>query len=247
MSNFTNFTTAVPFADFSAENWEALVRDSTNPENTSWDEVEMLMLRNAHRGTTHILKNYVDQVLNGAINHYNGALATAYNRINILEAEVTHLWGELTRLPRGNIASKAKVPEPPTFAGSENKMHLHDWLSQIALTRLRASASTYMKSYYDKVQAGQGVGSWGDFAQELKNIYRQRDDKEGAKKELTALWVNKDLAKKNFVKYAEQYRTLVRIVNYSDEVHIDKMKEVIPNELRNALVIYNLQKHGLTI
>ena len=88
-----------------------------------------------------------------------------------------------------------------------------------------------MKLYYHKVQAGQGVGSWGDFAQELKNIYRQRDDKKRAKKELTALWVNKDLAKKNFVKYAERYRMLARIVNYSDEVHIDKMKEVIPDEL----------------
>jgi len=72
-------------------------------------------------------------VLNGAINHYNGALTTAYNRIATLEAEVTCLWRELTRLPGGNVASKAKVPEPPTFAGSENKMHLHDWLSQIAL------------------------------------------------------------------------------------------------------------------
>jgi len=116
-------------------------------------------------------------VLNGAINHYNSALATAYNRIDTLEAEVTCLWGELTRLPGGNIASKAKVPEPPTFVGSENKMHLHDWLSQIALycsassitvdnqkivyalTRLHAPASTYMRSYYNKVQAGQGVGS----------------------------------------------------------------------------------------
>jgi len=144
-------------------------------------------------------------VLNGAINHYNGALATAYNIIDTLEAEVTRLWGELTRLPGGNVASKAKVPEPPTFAGSENKMHLHDWLSQIALyclassitadnqkivcalTRLCAPTSTYMKSYYDKVQAGQGVGSWGDFAQKLKNIYGQQDDKEGTKKELTAL------------------------------------------------------------
>ena len=144
-------------------------------------------------------------MLNGAINHYNSTLATAYNRIDTLEAEVTCLWGELTRLPGGNIASKAKVPEPPTFVGSENKMHLHDWLSQIALycsasgitvdnqkivctlTRLHTPASTYMKSYYNKVQAGQGVGSWGDFAQELKNIYGQRDDKERAKKELTAL------------------------------------------------------------
>jgi len=35
MLNFTNFTTTVLFADFSAENWEILVRDSTNPENTS--------------------------------------------------------------------------------------------------------------------------------------------------------------------------------------------------------------------
>ena len=49
------------------------------------------------------------------------------------------------------------------------------------------------------------------------------------------LWVNKDLAKKNFIKYAEQYRTLARIVNYSNEVHIDKMKEVISDKLQNAL------------
>jgi len=97
-----------------------------------------------------------------------------------------------------------------------------------------------MKSYYDKVQAGLSIGSWGNFAQELKNIYGQRDDKEEAKKELTALWVNKDLARKDFVKYAEQYRTLARIVNYSDEVYIDKMKEVISDELQNALVIYKI-------
>ena len=82
MLTFTNFTVTVPFADFSAENWEALIRDSTNPENTSQDEVEMLMLRNAHRGTTYTLKNYVDQVLNRAINYYNSALTTA-----TLEAE----------------------------------------------------------------------------------------------------------------------------------------------------------------
>ena len=91
------------------------------------------MLRNAHQGTSLLLKNYIDQVLNGAINHYNSTLTTAYNRIATLEAEVIHLWGELTRLPRGNIASKTKVPEPPTFAGLENKMYLYNWLSQIAL------------------------------------------------------------------------------------------------------------------
>ena len=62
----------------------------------------------------------------------------------------------------------------------------------------------------------------------------------GAKKELMALWVNKDLTKKNFIKYAEWYKMLARIVNYSDEVHIDKMKKVIPDELQNALVIYEI-------
>ena len=131
---FTNFTITVPFADFSAENWEALVRDSTNPKNTFWDEVEMLMLWNTYWGTTHTLKNYVDQVLNRAINYYNGTLSTAYNRIESLEAEVTYLQRELSRLPEGNVASKTKVPEPPTFAGSKNKMQLHDWLMSQKVT-----------------------------------------------------------------------------------------------------------------
>ena len=72
-----------------------------------------------------------------------------------------------------------------------------------ALTHLCAPASTYMKVYYDKVQVGQSIRSWGDFFQELKNIYGQRDDKKEAKKEQTVLWVNKDLTRKNFVKYTE--------------------------------------------
>jgi len=37
------------------------------------------------------------------------------------------------------------------------------------------------------VQIGQGIRSWGNFAQELKNIYKQRDNKKRAKKELMAL------------------------------------------------------------
>jgi len=97
-----------------------------------------------------------------------------------------------------------------------------------------------MKLYYNKVQTGLSVSSWGDFAQELKNIYGQQDDKERAKKELMVLWVNKDLARKNFVKYVEQYRMLARIVNYSNKVYIDKIKKVISDELQNTLVIYKI-------
>jgi len=33
---------------------------------------------------------------------------------------------------------------------------------------------------------------------------------------------------------------LARIVNYNDEVYINKMKEVILDELQNALVIYEI-------
>jgi len=108
-------------------------------------------------------------------------LTTTYNKIATLEAEVVCLWEELTRLSGENIASKTKVPEPPTFASSENKMHLYDWLSQIALyclvssiilddqkimytlTHLCAPASTYMKSYYDKVKARLSIGFWKNF------------------------------------------------------------------------------------
>ena len=109
-----------------------------------------------------------------------------------------------------------------------------------ALTCLYTSASTYIKLYYNKVQAGLSIGSWGNFVQELKNIYEQQDDKKRAKKKLMVLWINKNLARKNFIKYIEWYRMLARIVNYSNKVHIDKIKEIISDKLQNALVIYKI-------
>jgi len=33
---------------------------------------------------------------------------------------------------------------------------------------------------------------------------------------------------------------LARIVNYSNKVHIDKIKEIISDKLQNALVIYKI-------
>ena len=223
MSTFNNFATNFNITDFAATTWEQLVRDGINPENINWGNLKIKMMRNAHQATTHMIKSYVDQMMSNMINYYNGALTIAYNKIATLEVQNVQLQAELTSLPESSTIAKTKVPEPPTFAGSENKMQLNDWLNQMALycsasniirddqkivcalTRLRAPASTYMKVYFDKVQSGANLGSWGDFAQELKNIYGQRDDKEGAKKELTALWVNRDLAKKNFVKYVERY------------------------------------------
>jgi len=112
MSTFNNFATTVFFSDFSAENWDALVKDGISTEYMLWDETEIQMLQYMYQETSLLLKNYINQVLNGAINHYNSVLTTAYNKIATLEVEVIYLQKELTRLPGGNITSKTKVPEP---------------------------------------------------------------------------------------------------------------------------------------
>ncbi|KAF9798936.1 hypothetical protein IEO21_10646 [Rhodonia placenta] len=104
-----------------------------------------------------------------------------------------------------------KIGEPPAFKGSEDKTKLEEWLDLI-----------YMKSYYVKMWEGKDLGTWKAFVAELAQIYGQCDDKEGEKKEITALFINKDLASKDFMKYAES-------------LLIDKLREVIPRDMRLVL------------
>lgn len=164
---------------------------------------------------------------------------------------------QVDQIPAGagqGIGGRLKVADPPTFSGSDNHASIEDWLNQIllyctaignvtdnqkiitALTRLRAPAQKYVKSYFDKNRLNQDLGTWENFVKELTQLYGQRDDKEGAKKEITALWNNKNLAQKDFIKYAEQYRTLARLVDYEDIIHIDKLKNVLPAEVRTSMV-----------
>jgi len=79
-------------------------------------------MRNAYQATTHMIKSYVDQMMSNMINHYNGVLTTAYNKIAILEVQNMQLQAELTSLSESSTIAKTKVSEPPIFAGSENKM-----------------------------------------------------------------------------------------------------------------------------
>ena len=44
MLTFNNFTTTVSFSDFSAENWDALVKDGISAEHMPWDETEIQIL-----------------------------------------------------------------------------------------------------------------------------------------------------------------------------------------------------------
>jgi len=95
MSTCNNFTATIPLTDYSAENWEALVRDGVSAESTNFDKVEMRMLRNAHLGTSHVLKSYIDSVLNGAINYYNGVM----NRLDPIK-ELYDMYSEEEDTPR---------------------------------------------------------------------------------------------------------------------------------------------------
>ncbi|OBZ66591.1 hypothetical protein A0H81_13439 [Grifola frondosa] len=127
------------------------------------------------------------------------------------------------------------MPEPPTFSSTDNKLDLEGWLNQVVLYCLASGIVTDHQKIMCK-----DLGTWDEFVKELSAIYGKWDDKESAKEEITNLWSNKDLAKKDFIKYAEQYRTLARLVEYQDKIHIDKLRNVIPTELCNSLVMLDI-------
>ena len=81
----------------------------------------------------------------------------------------------------------------------------------MALSKLQGPAHRYMEAYFIKVEKREDLGSWKDFVDELAQIYGQRDEKLAAKDELEALCKNHQLAEKDFIKYAECFRTLARI------------------------------------
>ena len=135
----------------------------------------------------------------------------------------------------GSGGSRAHVPkilDPPKFKGSSQRADLDRWLDKVALycahysivtdkqkivmalSCLESNAQGYMKDYYTKLRLEEPLGLWNDFVAELYGIYGTKDEKEVAKKEIEALWKNRDLASKDLLKYSEQYRTLARIIDY---------------------------------
>ncbi|PSR78233.1 hypothetical protein PHLCEN_2v7490 [Hermanssonia centrifuga] len=159
----------------------------------------------------------------------------------------------LPALAGSGHSCQPKIGEPPSFRGSDNKTKLDEWLNLIvlwcehegvatdkqrivtALSKLQEPAHQYMMSYYVRMCKGKDLGTWKGFVNELAQIYGQRDDKEGAKKEITALFTNKDLTFKDFVKYAERFRTLGQLTGYNNGLLIDKLREVLPCDMRLVL------------
>jgi hypothetical protein len=109
------------------------------------------------------------------------------------------------------------------------------WITT-ALRRLTGPASKYMKPWIEKLMSGQTIGTWDEFTLEMEVQYGQKDEKEGAKNKIKALFDNKNLAHKNFIQYCEKFCTLSRIVNYTDDFMIDKLNLVMENRLRNVLI-----------
>lgn len=188
--------------------------------------------------------------------HYH-ALFKHLNQQHQQTMSIIHsLKSQLDALP-ANVGNtdlrQPKMGEPTEFRGSDDKTKLMEWLNLIALycehekivtdhqrivlasAKLRGPAHQYMAAYYEAIRAKRDLGTWDSFVKELSAIYGQRDDKEGAKKEITALFQNKDLAGKDFIKYAERFRTLGRLTGYEDGLLIDKFREVIPRDMRLVL------------
>ena len=190
------------------------------------------------------------------VGHLTTQVATLTTLVQNQQALVESYKQQVDALPAstGGGSRQPKIGEPPIFKGSDDKIKLEEWRNLIslwcahegittdkqkivtALSRLQGPAHKYMASYYDRVGRGQDLGTWDAFMDELAQIYGQRDDKEGAKKEITALFNNKDLAAKDFIKYAERFRTLGRLTGYDDELLIDKLREVVSRDMRIALV-----------
>src|SRR5258707_2287966 len=209
------------------------------------------------QGTT--LKTRIDQresameSMSQLIMAQQGLLGKYKNQLDLMNAQGS-----------GSGGRQPKVADPPTYHGTEGKTDLKEWFNQIslycaisgiitdanriafALSRLRSPATKYVQSYFNKINNKQDIGSWDEFVKQLTNLYGKRDEKEGAKDEITKLWANKELAKKDFIKFAEQYRTLARMLSYQDDIHMDKIKEVLPQDLRSAMIPFDLSKNKTT-
>lgn len=233
---------------FAPEFFEQLLIDQI-PENlrTSLGRPGLASIHNVLSGLTDAIIGHLDHTASPMIVALQNENQELSKKIDTLQALIASEKEERKK-------SKAlKMDEPPEFKGTEDRQKLTEWLNLLslffmnqeidsdkkkilmALYRLKGPAHQYMGSYYDKVRQQKDLGTWDDFVEELEAIYGQRDDKEGAKKEIAQLFNNKDLAAKDFIKYAERFRTLGRITDYDDDLLIDKLLEVIPRDMRLVL------------
>ena len=225
-SSFTHYEPTITFDPASLlPNFEEAAWEQVQLYDERRNGLQAIMDRAASH-TSNYVKRYVDNVVQEMNEHYEHAFVNVYQqlvnsaqrlersneallkqaeRITELEKASAAHKATLDQIPAGGTSQGVaggrgmKIPDPPTFSGSDDKMKLDDWLNQIALycsasgtvndhqkivaalTRLRAPAATYMKDYYEKNKSGASLGYFADFEKQLVAIYGQRDTKETAK------------------------------------------------------------------
>ncbi|EED81932.1 predicted protein [Postia placenta Mad-698-R] len=250
MAPYIPFVLTTAFAIATEEEWHDAIFQNVNVSDEQANLLQTVTA-NAAESTTGQVRDWVGRLTLEISRHYDGYLQSLLREVESLHIIVQNQQA-LVDSYNGH-SRQPKIGEPPAFKGSEDKTKLEEWLDLIvlwcehegvatdkqrivtALSKLQGPAHQYMKSYYVKMREGKDLGTWKAFVAELAQIYRQCNDKEGAKKEITALFINKDLASKDFVKYAERFRTLGRLTEYDDSLLIDKLREVIPRDMRLVL------------
>ncbi|OSX57516.1 hypothetical protein POSPLADRAFT_1061745 [Postia placenta MAD-698-R-SB12] len=241
MAPYIPFVPTEAFAIATEEEWHNAIFQNVN---VSDEQAALLqtVTANAAESTTGRVRDWIGRLTLEISRHYDGYLQSLLREVESLhimvqnqQALVDSYKQQVDALPASmgsGHSRQPKIGEPPAFKGSEDKTKLEEWLDLIvlwcehegvatdkqrivtALSKLQGPAHQYMKSYYVKMREGKDLGTWKAFVAELAQIYGQRDDKEGAKKEITALFINKDLALKDFV-----------------NLLIDKLREVIPHDM----------------
>ena len=204
--------------------------------------------------------HYIDQAANH-LDSIAASKATLEDLKKLVDADdliLKHLQKQVQQIPlsqsSGGSSRQPKIGEPPEFNGSDGKVKFNEWLNKVklwfvhegvvtdrqrisvAMNKLSGAAAQYMEPWIKGLTDGTTIGTWDEFVTEMKVQYRQKDQKEGAKRELTKLFTNKDLAKKDFIKYAGNFRTLGRLSEYTDELLIDKLHNIIDKDMRVALI-----------
>ncbi|PSR94467.1 hypothetical protein PHLCEN_2v4443 [Hermanssonia centrifuga] len=173
-------------------------------------------MANAGNAVATGMDNWIGRLIAQMASHYDNAIVSLAQQVTgplmtvqTQQALVVSYKRQVDALPTSaeiRHSRQPKIGEPPSFRRSDNKTKLDEWLNLIILWCEHEGVAT------DK-----------------------QDDKEGTKKEITALFTNKDLASKDFVKYAERFRTLGQLTGYDNELHIDKLREVLPRDMRLVL------------
>ena len=223
-----------------ADAWQAIHQDLTGWMNQTADQrTEATEHMNVH---LRIFQQWVNHEVVPAINNANqtlhGQIVAVENLINQAPAAAA-AGGAAGGAAAQNItlAQRVKAGKPAFFTGNQkNGPNYREWLTAlmlymgpeprtdrekitIALSFLKGDAYNSMNEYNVKIQRGEWtqLGTWADFIGRLRSQYDHMNTERSARKELRKLSEDKHLFAKDFVKFAEKFRTLATMSGLPDD------------------------------